>query len=73
MHIEMSVGKNAKGYFFSYNGKIILESLSLNELLALIPHLEESGVTIVGTGLDRSLPKNMLHNLSSGEVSQFDS
>ena len=72
MQIEINIGKNSKGYFFSQDGKIILESLSLEEVLAVTPYLEDSGMKLLGTGLTSELPIDILNNLSFEDISDVD-
>jgi hypothetical protein len=72
MQIEINIGKNSKGYFLSQGGKIILESLSLDEVLSVVPYLEESGLILLGTGLSRELPIDISRNLSFEEMSEAD-
>jgi len=72
MQIEINIGKNSKGYFFSQDGRIILESLSLDEVLSVAPFLEDSGMKLLGTGLSRELPIDISNNLSLEEISEAD-
>jgi hypothetical protein len=72
MQIEINIGKNSKGYFFSQDGKIILESLSINEVLCVVPYLEECGLRLLGTGLSRELPIDISNDLSFDEISDAD-
>ncbi len=72
MQIEINIGKNLQGYFISQNGKTLLDSLSIGEVLDVIPHLEDSGFKLFVTGSDDDLSINISPNPSLEQIADAD-
>ena len=48
MSHEMNIGRNAKGFYLSHNGRILLEGINLDILFSVEGALKQSGITING-------------------------
>ncbi len=48
MSQEMTVGKNAKGFYLSHQGRILLEGVNLDILFSVESSLKANGITIPG-------------------------
>ncbi len=48
MSHEMTIGKNAKGFYLSHEGHILLEGINIDILFSVEGPLRENGITIPG-------------------------